>query len=1459
MSPPTEPTAAAVRPRRPLLWLFGLLAASFLLSLALLAAAPFTAPGSRLLLGLVPDLQVSEPQGALLGDFQAAQLRYQLSPTQTLLIEQLSWQGLQLDRGGLQIRRLAAKRIDLQGHSNTGPIVLPTMLALPLAVQIDTVQVDQLEFEAIRDQPVQALQLVLRLAAGPQALHHIEALQFNWDRLQAHGQLSLGAAAPLPLDAKLQLQPLAPAAAEHDLSPAAALAQDWHAELQAQGPLADISLVAQLQARRQSLRATAQIHPAAAMPLAQLNAHAESLDLSAFASQLPGTALSGDVSAQLSPDTATDKSAAGQPLSLQIDLRNERPARIDQGGIPLQRLRLAASSDLQHPQQGKVTALTLELGTPQQPAGQLQGTGRWKLLGSGAERHLDLALDARLNTLQPMRLDQRAPTLVASGPIVLSLLQPWPSAAAGKQTPAAAAPQPLLTLRTELAGRALSVDLPAVQLRLQAALSPNKLRLETLQASAGAARLQASGQIEQTTPGAWRLALDSRLSAFDPTRWWPGSTGSLWRRGPHRLDGELHTDLLLPIEPARPGRPSSVLPASVARLAALQGTAKLTLRPSVLAGLPLAGELTLNAPRTRSGTPPPVQAQLALQLGSGAQLSHVSLNGQLDTAGSNDHWQLQWQTPEVALLNPWWHLLRPGQAQALSGDSQGELSLSGRWPQLHSQGELGSGHLQLHSASDATATSALSLHGLTLQWQAGSAADDALTLHAHLDQASRGSNQFSELDLQAQGSNRAHQLQLHALLHPKQAADSAANPGQNNANLHLLAQAKAEGGWLQEPAADLLGWQGQLNELLLRDAPSDASTSAASPASPPAPRTWLRASPTSLRLTRTPQALQLTLGTSQLQLLDTSFSLQEFDWRHDARPGPIDDDTLTLRVRLEPLAVAPLLARAQPGFGWRGDLQLGGQVTLHANAGQVRADLELHRNSGDLVVVDPDNPSNGLQRLGLNQLRLALNVEQGRWRLTEQVAGQNLGSLDGEQTAQTSADALWPHPDAPVSGQIDLRIAQLGQWGRWLPAGWRLSGQLSTQARVAGRFSAPQLSGELRGQQIGVRNLLQGVDWTDAKLLVALSGETARLQEFSVRAGAGTLNASGTLTLGSAPRADLNLHADHFAALQRVDRRVVLSGDTQLMLDAQTTRLSGQLRADEGRIDISQGDEPGLADDVDVQREAPAAASGSASSAPARSKPRSNVIDLRADLGNAFVLRGRGITTHLTGELRLSNPAGKLAIQGNIRTDDGNYAAYGQKLDIDRGLISFVGPADNPNLDIVATRPDLDDVHVGVAIAGTAQSPRIRLFSEPEMSSTDKLSWLMLGRASDGLGRTDLALLQRTAYALLLGESDSPSLVQRIGLDELSVHQTDGEVRETVVTLGKQLSRRWYVGYERGLNAASGTWQLIYRAAQRFTLRAQSSVSDRALDLIWTWKWNPNPAAPASTPSATSAASANSR
>jgi translocation and assembly module TamB len=325
---------------------------------------------------------------------------------------------------------------------------------------------------------------------------------------------------------------------------------------------------------------------------------------------------------------------------------------------------------------------------------------------------------------------------------------------------------------------------------------------------------------------------------------------------------------------------------------------------------------------------------------------------------------------------------------------------------------------------------------------------------------------------------------------------------------------------------------------------------------------------------------------------------------------------------------------------------------------------------------------------------------------------------------------------------------------------------------------------------------------------------------------------------GATPTARLKLVAERAQVLGRVDRRIVASGEADLLLKGDGIRLDGGFKVDEGLIDISRASAPQLGDDVRVvRRGANGERDAAAAQRAAGANGRQLALALRLDLGEQLRLRGRGIDTLLRGQLQVSAPAGKLALNGSVRTAEGHYAAYGQKLEVEHGVITFAGAPDNPRLDILALRPNLD-VRVGVAIGGTAQSPRVRLVSEPEMAETDKLSWLVLGRATDGLGSNDVALLQHAALGLLAGEGGGATgdLTQRLGLDDLSLRQGDGEVRETVVSLGKQLTRRWYVGYERSLNATAGSWQLIYRIAQRFTLRAQSGI-DNSLDVIWTWRW----------------------
>lgn len=1367
-------TRPAPAPRRRVRRGLLVLAALLLVLAALLAgvtAAVGSEAGTRWLLGLVPGLEVRGVRGCLAGDFAAERLVLRLNARQTLQIDALDWQGLSFTWPAdqppvLRLARLTMAHADLRGDSGDDrPPTLPDTLVLPLSVHVGEIRLGRLSLDAIRERPVEAISASLSLHAGRDARHRLDAVQLRWDRLALRGYATLRADAPLPLDARVALLPATATPVSGD---------DWRVDLRAHGPLQRLALDARLFARGQSLEAQAELRPAQRQPLSHLQARLHSLDLAPFASGLPVTALSGQI------DLLLDHRAGTERLRLQADLTNLQPGRLDRHRLPVETLRLAASGDARNPDTGSLDTLSVRLGSPDEPAGTVLGSGRWVLAGSGAARRLDLSLSSTLQALQPARLDPRAPALQVSGPLTLTYSHPLDASAADARH---------ATLHTDLRGRFDTAGLPEVRLLLQAQATPRRLDLERLLARSGNARLDAGGHVARNDAQRWQVRLHSELDDFDPALWWPGETRSVWQQGPHRLDGRLDVDLQIPVERAT----------GLAGLAGTRGHAELRLSPSVLAGVPLAGQLRLHTPDGEPGAHPRLLADGHLGIGApsgGSDLTELDLQGDIAPTGHDDRWHLQWRSAALERLAPWWRLA--GSALQPGGDTQGELTLTGRGATLRSSGRLRSTQLRLAPHAE--------LQDLQLTWRAAPGQrDEPLELDGDLGVLRAAGQTLRGLALRGRGTPGAHQLTLRSDL----------DAGRDARARRLLARIGLDGGLQTD--GNSLRWQGQLRQLDLTD-----------PAAAPAAPALLRLEPAALTLQQPADgAPAVRLGATRLHLLDARLALDEAGWS-----GGATGQTL-LRARLEPLRLAPLLARLQPDFGWSGDLTLGGQIDVRATPERFGADIAVERRGGDLSVEDTDLGT-GPRRLGLTDLGLRLHAADGLWQLTQQVAGGNLGTLDGQQTVRTRAALTWPDADAAVSGRLDLRVAQLGHWGRWLPAGWRLAGQLQTEARLGGRFGAPTISGELVGQQIAVRNVLEGVDWNDAQLRVALAGETARIETFSVRAGAGQLSAQGQVQLGETPALALKLTAERFAALQRVDRKVVVSGTADLALDARRTRLTGRLRADEGRFDFTQGDAPGLADDVDVDR---GRAGATAREPSANGSGRTTELDLRADLGDAFVLRGRGLNTRLAGELRLTSPAGRLALHGNIRAVDGTYAAYGQKLRVERSVISFTGLPDNPRLDIEAIRPDLEDVRVGVTVTGTAQNPRIRLFSDPAMTDTDRLSWLILGRASDGLGRTDLALLQRVAYALVVGESDSPSVVERLGLDQLSVRQNgDGDTRETVVTLGKQLSRRWYLGYERSLNAASGTWQLIYRAAQRFTLRAQSGA-ENALDLIWTWRW----------------------
>ena len=511
-----------------------------------------------------------------------------------------------------------------------------------------------------------------------------------------------------------------------------------------------------------------------------------------------------------------------------------------------------------------------------------------------------------------------------------------------------------------------------------------------------------------------------------------------------------------------------------------------------------------------------------------------------------------------------------------------------------------------------------------------------------------------------------------------------------------------------------------------------------------------------------------------------------------------------------------------------------------------------------------------------------------RWAL----AGPAWDTLDGDFSASLRAAAS----DDPVIGnnRVDIRLAggrldgearvaipSLRFSRRYTAPDWTLDGELLFSGWVRGTLRSPELVGALQAEHLMLFNRSLGWRLREGRIEARFDGRVLTIDTIRFAGGDGSMTIKGVLRLidqqpgalrgakSSLPvEGQLQLEARRLPVPLGPGQRLLLSGLTDLIAAGGELQWRGQLRADEGLIELRSGGVPDLPADIRIVGEAPARkAPAPAAEAVAGWTPRVGA-ELTIALGEALRVRGGGVDARLGGELTLTGvlPAAP-RVRGQVDVREGTFSAYGRRLEISRGVIRFAGELDNPVLDILAMRRD-QQVEAGVSVTGSALAPRLRLVSEPDLPDAQKLSWLVLGTGLDDVSNAGQARALSEAALALLGRSDEglmASLTQRLGIDAVSLGATGsnpadrlgtarlgppmagvagsssatgaaaaGAMRQEVVTVSKRLSSRLTLSYERGL---SGLWNLVrlqYDISRRLSLRAQSG-SENALDLLYFW------------------------
>jgi translocation and assembly module TamB len=256
-------------------------------------------------------ISVEEPTGSIAGTMRFKRITWRgTDVTVTADDVVVDWNPGALWRKRLSIHGLGARHVDIAIKPSSAPTPPPTDLQLPLAVDIDRLDIGELDWRTgPRAGHVSGLEFGY---AGDAELHRIRDLALISDYGRLHGNLAVGTRAPLAVAGTATLEgdgPLAGARADATL----------------EGPLARIGISAKGTLRAAALSLQAIATPFAQAPFASATAELTGVDAAALDASLPHT--QARMHLAFGPQ--------GDGIAGMLDVVNDEPGPIDAARVPI--------------------------------------------------------------------------------------------------------------------------------------------------------------------------------------------------------------------------------------------------------------------------------------------------------------------------------------------------------------------------------------------------------------------------------------------------------------------------------------------------------------------------------------------------------------------------------------------------------------------------------------------------------------------------------------------------------------------------------------------------------------------------------------------------------------------------------------------------------------------------------------------------------------------------------------------------------------------------------------------------------------------------------------------------------------------------------------------------------------------------------------------------------------------
>ncbi len=437
-----------------------------------------------------------------------------------------------------------------------------------------------------------------------------------------------------------------------------------------------------------------------------------------------------------------------------------------------------------------------------------------------------------------------------------------------------------------------------------------------------------------------------------------------------------------------------------------------------------------------------------------------------------------------------------------------------------------------------------------------------------------------------------------------------------------------------------------------------------------------------------------------------------------------------------------------------------------------------------------------------------------------------------------------PRPEGPLSAQVDWET-DLSVLETVLPGTpYGFGGALSLKGAVGGTLARPRPSVTLRGRDLLFADHDIGLSLHQGTLDVALTRDRRIQADLRFRdyyTGRATFTADGQLTENNRPQLNGRLQI-HQVRVADVDW---LTGDASADVRYQGTLPGGTLRGrvDVGRVALSPLDMPGSAGDplagvVIVDESALVAGEVPAQEENDGAPVVPMILDLTIDAPNRLFVYGPDFMSEWKMALTVGGVASAPRLNGRIQVVRGDFSVLGKPFNIATGIITFRGwSPPNPDLNIIAEN-DTDALTAQVVVSGNADSPEVKLQSDPDYPEDEIVSQVLFGQSLSELG-PGAAIAAAQAVSQLTGKGGGgPSLnvvgdLRRgLGLDVLRFGGSS--LDDTTVEAGKYLTRDLYVGVEQGVTSNQTTVSAEYDLTPELKLEGRTTPEGGgSLGILW--------------------------